>query len=78
MSGEHKTPAIELGVVGEGHKNALDNDDADMRRMGKRQDFQRNFQYLSIAAFSVVAIAGWIYVPSTSTTAIANGQTGGK
>ena len=25
--------------------------------------FQRNFQFLSVAAFSVVAICGWCYTP---------------
>ena len=29
-------------------------------------NMKRNFQFLSIAAFSVVAIAGWIYVPRSA------------
>jgi hypothetical protein len=57
------------------------NDDADMRRLGKRQDFrvraedtqpaqshmlttsQRNFQFVSITAFAVITISGWVFVP---------------
>ncbi|KAF2718641.1 amino acid transporter [Polychaeton citri CBS 116435] len=76
-SNAQKSADVELSAYGEPVKQESYNDESDMRRMGKKQDFNRNFQFLSIAAFSVVAISGWCYVPSTSTTAIANGGTGG-
>jgi len=40
MSEIHKTPEVELGALGDDRKSECFNDEADMRRMGKRQDFQ--------------------------------------
>lgn len=53
------------------------NDDNDMQRIGKTQQFRRNFQLASILAFSVITISGWVYVPSTVEYGLASGQTGG-
>ncbi|KAK5170950.1 uncharacterized protein LTR77_004094 [Saxophila tyrrhenica] len=75
MSNDQKFAEVELTSYGP-QQDAF-NDAADMQRMGKKQAFQRNFQFVSIAAFSVVAIAGWCYVPGTSTPALSNGGTGG-
>lgn len=54
-------------------------DAADMHRLGKKQEFtvsdtasrmhghlynaQRNFRYLSMTAFTVIAQGGWVYAP---------------
>ena len=46
----------------EQHRGSSTTDDLeDMRRLGKQQQFQRNFQLVSITAFSVITISGWVY-----------------
>ncbi|KAK1816362.1 hypothetical protein LTR12_009253 [Friedmanniomyces endolithicus] len=40
-------------------------DQMNMERLGKRQEFDRNFRLLSITAFSVIAMGGWIFVPKS-------------
>ena len=92
MAAEHPTD-VELGALSqrkgmtvESRQSSTEtpngfNDDADMRRLGKRQDFkvraeelaartrrmlttsQRNFQFVSITAFAVITISGWVFVP---------------
>ena len=55
----------------EGRDNS---DELDMQRLGKQQLFQRNFRFISIVAFSIITISGWVYVPSTLTYGLYNGQ----
>ncbi|KAK0871399.1 hypothetical protein LTR87_012862 [Friedmanniomyces endolithicus] len=52
-------------------------DQMNMERLGKRQEFDRNFRLLSITAFSVIAMGGWIFVPNNSISGIVDGDTGG-
>ena len=58
-------------------RNASSADFADMARLGKLQEFQRGFQLLSITAFSVVAMGGWIFVPNNAFWGLVDGNTGG-
>lgn len=56
---------------------ALVRDNADMDRLGKKQEFDRGYRLLSITAFTVVAMVGWIFVPNSTTSALIDGNTGG-
>lgn len=38
---------------------------------------QRNFKFLSITCFTVVAQGGWVYAPYDATLVLANGNSGG-
>ena len=58
-------------------KEATREDTAHMVRLGKKQQFDRNFQLLSITAFSVVAMGGWIFVPNNAFWGLVDGNTGG-
>ncbi|KAF7194035.1 putative amino-acid permease C15C4.04c [Pseudocercospora fuligena] len=80
---------IELQNVPNGDSDAFSNyasdenrsdvakDDMDMYRLGKKPEFDRNYQLLSITAFTTVAMVGWIYVPNSTTSALIDGNTGG-
>lgn len=57
--------------------DALVRDNADMVRLGKQQEFDRGYRILSITAFTVVAMVGWIFVPNSTTSALIDGNTGG-
>lgn len=59
------------------YNDALVRDNADMDRLGKTQEFDRGYRLLSISAFTVVAMVGWIYVPNSTTSALVDGNTGG-
>ena len=80
-----KIDAIEMDELNsEQHANAYEHigeekftDNAHMTRLGKKQQFDRNFQLLSITAFSVVAMGGWIFVPNNSIYGLVDGNTGG-
>lgn len=52
-------------------------DDMDMYRLGKKPEFDRNYRLLSITAFTVVAMVGWVFVPNSTTSALIDGNTGG-
>ncbi|KAK5743954.1 hypothetical protein LTR17_002292 [Elasticomyces elasticus] len=61
-----------------GNAKRMDYDDqTHMQRLGKTQEFDRNFRLLSITAFSVVAMGGWIFVPNNSLSGLVDGNTGG-
>ncbi|KAK4539218.1 hypothetical protein LTR36_000873 [Oleoguttula mirabilis] len=63
----------------EGHleQHVAHDDLVHMERLGKKQQFDRNFQLTSITSFSVVAMGGWIFVPNNATSALIDGNTGG-
>lgn len=61
----------------EPEKNSTEADDADMDRLGKTQEFDRGYRILSITAFTVVAMIGWVFVPNSTTSALIDGNTGG-
>lgn len=53
-----KLTVIEVGVVVI-EKHGTEIDARDMKRMGKRQSFQRNFAFCSTLGFSVVLMSAW-------------------
>lgn len=38
-------------------------DSADMRRMGKKQEFRRNFNVISISSFCLAVMMGFVFIP---------------
>jgi hypothetical protein len=38
-------------------------DNRDMYRMGKQQEFRRNFKVISISSFSLATMMGWVFIP---------------
>ncbi|EZF28580.1 amino-acid permease [Trichophyton mentagrophytes] len=53
------------------------NDQKDMSRLGKSQQFNRNFRFLSTLGFTCTLMATWESVLLTSTLALVNGGKGG-
>lgn len=80
-----KVSGVDLQPVAADHDVAIEtvdekstvDDYAHMARLGKKQQFDRNFQLLSITAFSVVAMGGWIFVPNNAFWGLVDGNTGG-
>jgi choline transport protein len=58
-------------------KGATSEDMRDMIRMGKTQETQRNFRYMTILGFCMVILSTWEGVLATSVFALSNGGTAG-
>lgn len=57
--------------------NGTTQDSRDMSRLGKGQQFQRNFRYISMLGFSSTLMATWECVFATAGLALINGGLGG-
>ncbi|KAJ9660474.1 hypothetical protein H2201_006896 [Coniosporium apollinis] len=57
--------------------NGTTQDSRDMSRLGKAQQFQRNFRYISMLGFSSTLMATWECVLATAGLALINGGLGG-
>ncbi|KAK5119439.1 hypothetical protein LTR85_007539 [Meristemomyces frigidus] len=71
MASDRKAAEVELGAFDEPQKELSTDDEADMRRMSKSQEFTESHE----KAFNEVQRLTFSF--STTATAIANGQTGG-
>ena len=86
---DFKTSEIHQEPVGNGENGAASPDDHNgkdggdyddrmhMHRLGKTQQFDRTFRFLSIMAFSLIAQDGWVFLPNNATSSIIDGNTGG-
>lgn len=52
-------------------------DQADMRRLGKKQELRRNFRFTSILGFVAIAMGTWEVILSATAAGLTNGGTGG-
>ena len=52
-------------------------DQADMRRLGKKQELRRNFRFTSILGFVAIAMGTWEVTLSATAAGLTNGGTGG-
>lgn len=52
-------------------------DQADMRRLGKKQELRRNFRFTSILGFVAIAMGTWEVILSATAGGLTNGGTGG-
>lgn len=55
----------------------LDHDLRDMRRLGKKQEFKRNFNFISTLGFVSIYMATWEFVLVSLSVGFANGGFGG-
>lgn len=55
-------PSDSDNVAGEGYKTGTSDDAVDMHRMGKTQEFKRNFRSFSILGLSSVVMATWVAI----------------
>ncbi|EEY22506.1 conserved hypothetical protein [Verticillium alfalfae VaMs.102] len=69
--------AADLDGDGIDEKRGNAHDRADMYRMGKKQEMNRNFRFLSIFGFSMILMASWEFSLSVSTIGLINGGTAG-
>jgi choline transport protein len=53
----HRTDSKDDAVLSE--KKGTENDQRDMNRMGKKQEFRRNFGFVSIFGYSMTLMATW-------------------
>jgi choline transport protein len=53
----YRTDSKDDAVLSE--KKGTDDDQRDMNRMGKKQEFRRNFGFLSIFGYSMTLMATW-------------------
>ena len=58
---------------GEGIKTGTNADAVDMHRMGKTQEFKRNFRSFSILGLSSVIMATWVALLGSATFSLING-----
>ncbi|KAF2722515.1 putative GABA permease [Polychaeton citri CBS 116435] len=58
-------------------RQGKEQDVVDMRRMGKKQEFRRNFKVVSISSFCVVTMMGWVFIPINAPLMIEIVGTGG-
>ncbi|KAI8931135.1 hypothetical protein NX059_011489 [Plenodomus lindquistii] len=58
-------------------KRGTSHDQKDMYRMGKEQEFRRNFGFVSIFGYSMVLMATWETMTTTLMIPLINGGTGG-
>ncbi|KAF2715999.1 GABA-specific permease [Polychaeton citri CBS 116435] len=90
MAGNWKNEAIDLSIhvnepqspVSEyegsgGQKHGSSHDDADMQRLGKSQQLNRNFHSLSVLGLTCVVMGTWLGMLTASTFSLINGGTGG-
>ncbi|KAI9663835.1 MAG: hypothetical protein M1821_007325 [Bathelium mastoideum] len=54
-----------------------EDDFANMRRMGKEQQFRRNFNAVTITSFCVAAMMGFVFIPINFSVLIELAGTGG-
>ena len=52
-------------------------DQADMRRLGKKQELRRNFRFTSILGFVAIAMGTWEVILSATAAGLTNGGTAG-
>jgi len=57
--------------------NVRERDSRDMRRMGKEQEFRRNFRVISISSFSLATMMGFVFIPINGTIMVEIAGTGG-
>ncbi|EXJ73826.1 uncharacterized protein A1O5_03588 [Cladophialophora psammophila CBS 110553] len=77
----HETQVYPDGVPGGqgfvGEKDGTMDDVKDMQRMGKEQQFRRNFGFLSIMGFAMILMSTWESQLGTAGFALGNGGTAG-
>ena len=62
---------------GEGIKTGTNADAVDMHRMGKTQEFKRNFRSFSILGLSSVIMATWVAILGSASFSLINGGLAG-
>ncbi|KAM5469156.1 hypothetical protein MauCBS54593_004508 [Microsporum audouinii] len=80
-----RVPDVEVNDVGTevsgdtyiGLRDGTANDVQDMKRMGKQQQLQRNFSFLSIFGFSMILMSTWESTLGTAAFGLGNGGTAG-
>ena len=63
--------------MGEGIKTGTQDDAVDMHRLGKKQEFKRNFRSFSILGLSSVIMATWVAILSSATFSLIDGGLAG-
>ena len=69
--------AESLGDAVVAEKKGTQEDQRDMQRMGKTQEFRRNFRFVSIFGYSMILMATWETGLTTLGIPLLNGGTGG-
>ncbi len=62
---------------GEGIKTGVNADAVDMHRMGKTQEFKRNFRSFSVLGLSSVIMATWVAIIGSASFSLINGGLAG-
>lgn len=62
---------------GEGIKTGVNADAVDMHRMGKTQEFKRNFRSFSVLGLSSVIMATWVAILGSASFSLINGGLAG-
>ena len=71
------SPPGDHGYEGEGIKTGTADDAVDMHRMGKKQEFKRNFRSFSVLGLSSVIMGTWGAFLSSASFSIINGGLAG-
>jgi len=53
------------------------NDQADMKRLGKKQEFKRNFRFLATLGFATIFTSTWEFILVATSSGLINGGFGG-
>jgi choline transport protein len=74
---EKSTPTISVQEISVGLAHTASNDQKDMMRMGKKQEFVRNFRIFTSIAFTSCVMGTWELLITTSLPALVAGGTAG-
>jgi choline transport protein len=70
-------PEVSPVPYSDGSQNGTSQDQLDMARLGKKQEFKRNFSFLSTLGFISIYMATWEFVLVSLALGLVNGGFGG-